>query len=125
MANFPIQWRRVGVLIGVGILVLVILDLNARLEGLNELNEEVFAVRAQATQAMQTQMAIQTQVAYANSDQAVEDYARAEGHMVQEGDIPVVPVGNTNITPTPQVTPAPSPTPMSNWEIWWMLFFGE
>lgn len=125
MANFPIQWRRVGLLIGVGILVLVILDLNGRIEGLNRLSEEAEAVRAQATQAMQTQMALLTQVAYANSNAAVEDYARAEGHMIQEGDIPVVPVGNTNVTPTPQVTPTPSPTPMSNWEIWWMLFFGE
>ena len=125
MANFPIQWRRVGLLIGVGILVLVIVDLNARLEGLNELNNEVSVVRVQATQAMQTQLALQTQVAYANSDQAVEDYARAESHMIQEGDIPVVPVGAANATPAPEVTPTPSPAPMTNWEIWWMLFFGK
>lgn len=125
MANFPIQWRRIGLLIGFGILVLVIVDLNARIEGLNRLNDEVTDVRAQATQAMQTQMALQTQVAYANSDQAVEEIARAEGHMIQEGDIPVVPVGAANATPMPEVTPTPSPTPMSNWEIWWMLFFGQ
>lgn len=125
MKNFPIQWRRVGLLIGIGILVLVIVDLNARIEGLNELNGEVEAVRAQATQAMQTQMALQTQVAYANSDAAVEDYARPEGHMIQEGDIPVAPVGDGKPTPVPPSTPTPSPTPMANWEIWWMLFFGE
>ena len=125
MANFPLQWRRIGMLIGIGILVLVIVDLNARLEGLNKLNEEVTDVHVQATQAMQTQMALQTQVAYANSDQAVEDIARAEGHMILEGDIPVVPVGVANATPMPEVTPTPSPMPMTNWEIWWMLFFGK
>ncbi|MBV6396064.1 MAG: hypothetical protein HFACDABA_01652 [Anaerolineales bacterium] len=125
MKSFSIQWRRVGILIGVGILVLVIVDLNARIEGLKRLNKEADTVRAQATQSMQTQMALQTQIAYANSDAAVEDYARPEGHMIQEGDIPVVPLGNANATATPQVTPPPASTPMSNWEIWWMLFFGE
>ena len=125
MVNFPIQWRRIGVLIGIGILVLVIVDLNARIEGLNKLNGEAASVRIQATQAMQTQMALQTQVAYANSDQAVEDYARAEGHMIQDGDIPVMPVGDGKATPVPASTPTASATPMSNWEIWWMLFFGE
>ncbi len=125
MANFPIQWRRIGILIGIGILVLVIVDLNARIEGLNKLNEEVADVRVQATQAMQTQMALQTQMAYATSDQAVEDIARAEGHMIQDGDIPVMPVGDGQATPVPQATPTSSPTPMANWEIWWMLFFGE
>lgn len=125
MANFPLQWRRVGILIGFGILVLVIVDLNARIEGLNELNEEAGSVRIQATQAMQTQMALQTQVAYANSDLAVEDYARAEGHLIQDGDVPVMPVGDGKATPVPASTPTPTPTPMSNWEIWWMLFFGE
>lgn len=119
------QWRRIGILIGIGILVLVIVDLNARIEGLNKLNEEAGDVRAQATQAMQTQLALQTQMAYANSDQAVEEIARAEGHMIQDGDIPVMPVGDGKPTPVPQVTPTPSPTPMTNWEIWWMLFFGE
>lgn len=125
MANFPIQWCRIGILIGIGILVLVIVDLNARIEGLNELNDEAASVRLQATQAMQTQMALQTQVAYANSDQAVGDYARAEGHMIQDGDIPVMPVGDGKPTPVPESTPTPAPTPMSNWQIWWMLFFGE
>lgn len=125
MANFPLQWRRFGILIGFGILVLVIVDLNARIEGLNELNDEASSVRIQATQAMQTQMALQTQVAYANSDQAVEDYARAEGHMIQDGDVPVMPVGDGKATPVPASTPIPSPASLSNWEIWWMLFFGK
>ncbi len=125
MNNFPINWRRVGFLIGVGLLVLVVIDLNARIEGLNNLNDEMEVVQAQATQAMQTQIALQTKVAYAQSDQAAEDYARSEGHMIQDGDIPVVPVGNQTSAPVPTPTPTPVPTLMPNWEIWWNLFFGE
>ena len=110
---------------GIAILVLVVIDFNARLEELNSLTAEAELVRAQATQAMQTQMALQTLVAYANSDQAAEDYARGEGHLVQDGDIPVVPVGDANGTPLSTATPIPTATPMQNWEVWWWLFFGQ
>jgi hypothetical protein len=124
MANFSINWRRVGLLVGVGFLVLVLLDLNARIEGLNSLNKEMGVVAAQATQAEQTHLALQTQMAYATSNEAVKEYAR-ENHMVQEGDIPVVPVGGANATPIPQTTPTSTPVPPENWQIWWDLFFGE
>jgi hypothetical protein len=124
MTNFPINWRRVGFLIVAGFLGLALLDLNARIEGLNRLNEEMSLVAAQATQAMQTHAALQTQVAFATSDEAAKQYAR-ENRMVQEGDIPVVPVGDANATPVPETTPTPTPVPPENWEIWWNLFFGE
>ncbi|MEW5940568.1 MAG: hypothetical protein AB1750_12940 [Chloroflexota bacterium] len=118
------NWRRVGFLIAVGFLALVVLDLNARIEGLNGLNEERAAVAAQATEAMQTHTALETQAAYATSVQAAEDYARANG-LIREGEIPVAPVGDANPTPTPLASPTPTPVPPSNWEIWWNLFFGE
>ncbi len=124
MTNLVINWRRVGFLIGVGFLVLVILDLNARIEGLNSLDSEMKVVAVQATQAMQTHAALETQVAYATSEQAVIDYAR-NVRMVQDGDIPVVPVGQANVTPTPESTPTPSPTPEANWQTWWNLFFED
>ena len=125
MKAFPINWRRVGLLIGVGLLVLVIIDLNTRIEGLNNLKDEMNVVSGQATQAMQTQVALQTQVAYAQSDQAVEDYARGEGHMVQDGDIPAVPFGSEAGAPTATPTPTVIPTPLPNMQIWWDLFFGQ
>jgi hypothetical protein len=124
MMNFAINWRRIGFLVGVGFLVLVIIDLNARIEGLNNLNAEMSIVAAQATQGMQTHASLETQVAYATSDKAAEDFARANRE-VKEGEIPVVPVGNANATPVPEVTATPSPAPLSNWQIWWNLFFGQ
>jgi len=122
--DFAINWRRVVFLVAVGFLALVILDLNARLEGLNGLKNERDIVAAQATQAVQTHEALQTQVAYSSSDQAAEDYARDNG-MIRDGEIPVVPVGDAHPTPTPYHSPTPTPAPMTNWEIWWNLFFGK
>ena len=74
---------------------------------------------------MQTQAALQTQVAYASSDQVVNEWARTEGHYVQSGDQSVVPVGAAGDSPAALESPTPLPTAMPNWEIWWDLFFGE
>lgn len=120
-----INWRRVATFIGIALLTLAVIEFNNRLEDLNRLTDEANDYRARATQSVQTQAALQTQVAFATSDAAVDQYAREENHMIQEGDIPGAPVGNSQnqIIPTP--TPAPTSTPMPNWQVWWNLFFGE
>ena len=125
MSNFPINLRRVFIAAGILILMFMVIDFNTRLENLNRLNNQREVVREQATQAIQTQMALQTEVAYATSDQAVEDWARSEGHYLQPGDQPVVPLGKPGSEPVISSTPTPIPTPMPNWLIWQELFFGE
>ncbi len=125
MDRWPINPRRVMIFVGILVLVLMVVDFNARLEELNLLRKHAESLGVQATQAVQTQVALETQVAYAASDQAVEDWARTEGHMVQPGDEPVVPVGQPGTAPIQQLTPTPAPTPMANWQVWWNLFFGD
>ena len=125
MPNIPINFRRVAVFLGIFILILVVIEFNSRLEELNRLNDQRGEVRAIATQAIQTQMALQTQVAYAGSTAAVDEWARTEGHYVLEGDQPVIPLVQPGSEPVIIATPVPLPTPMQNWEIWWSLFFDK
>jgi hypothetical protein len=125
MPNIPINFRRVATFTGIFILVMLVIEFNTRLEELNRLSDQRDEVRVQATQAMQTQVALQTQVAYAGSDAAVEEWARTEGHDIKEGDQPVIPVGQPGSEPVIVDTPPPVPTPMQNWEEWWNLFFGK
>lgn len=125
MQKFPVSIRRVAVFAGIFLLILFVIEFNSRLEELNRLNDQRDQVRLIATQAMQTQMAMQTQVAYAGSTAAVEEWARTDGHYVQEGDQPVVPIGLPGSQPVIQSTPVPIPTPMQNWEVWWSLFFSD
>jgi len=125
MFNLPISIRRVGVIIGMLALVFIVLEFNRRLEELTMLNEQNKFVQTQATQAIQTQAALQTQVAYANSNAAVEEWARTDGHYIQDGDLPVVPLGEPGAPPIEASAPAPTPTPMQTWEVWWQLFFGK
>ena len=125
MFQFPISFRRVAIFAGIFVLILFVIEFNSRLEELNRLNEQREQVQAIATQAMQTQLALQTQVAYAASADAVEEWARTEGHYIQEGDQPVIPLGVPGSDPVIVNTPEPIPTSMQNWEIWWTLFFNE
>jgi hypothetical protein len=125
MMNLPINVRRVVVAIGILVLVFIMLEFNRRLEELNMLNAQSELVQRQATQAVQTQLALQTQVAYAGSTAAVEEWARTDGHYIQDGDLPVVPLGQPGSPPLEASTPTPIPTQPANWEIWWDLFFGE
>jgi cell division protein FtsB len=125
MPKLPINFRRIAVFAGIFVLILIVFEFNTRLEELNRLSEQRKLVQQQATQAAQTQIALQTQVAYATSDQAVEEWARSEGHFVQEGDQPVVPLGQPGSLPVEVSTPIPTPTPMTNWQTWWNLFFGD
>jgi len=125
MPNLPINFRRVGTFLGIFILILVVIEFNTRLEELNRLNDQRDEVRALATQAMQTQVALHTQVAYAGSTAAVNEWARTEGHYVKEGEQPVIPVSQPGSEPVIVATPPPIPTPMQNWEVWWNLFFSK
>ncbi len=125
MPEFPFNMRRVAVFAGVIILTLIMVEFNSRLEELNRLNDQLDQVRVAATRSIQTQAALQTQLAYAGSTQAVEEWARTEGHYMQEGDQPVVPIGQPGSDPIVITTPTPVPTPMQNWQVWWGLFFSK
>jgi cell division protein FtsB len=125
MDRWPINPRRITIFVGILVLVLMVMDFNARLEDLKRLQKQAGVVSVEATQAVQTQMALQTQVAYASSDQVVQEWARTEGHYIQPGDQPIAPIGQPGTAPIQSVEPTPIPTPMSNWQVWWNLFFGD
>ena len=78
MTSIPINIRRFVVFLGIFILILTVIEFNARLEELNRLNEQRDEVRAVATQAEQTKLALNTQVAYAGSTATVDEWARTQ-----------------------------------------------
>ena len=125
MSSIPINLRRVAVMIGILALVFIVLEFNRRLEELNMLNRQNQLVQTQVTQAVQTQLALQTQVGYAGSNAAVDEWARTDGHYIKDGDLPVVPLGQPGSPAINANTPTPVPTQLAKWQVWWDLFFGE
>lgn len=123
MQNFPINFRRAAIFAGILALFLLVVEFNTRLEELNRLSVQRDEMRARATQVAQTQFALQTRVAYAQSTAAVEEWARTEGHYAKDGDYPVIPVEVPGSEPVIVATPTAAPVPLENWEIWWKLFF--
>jgi len=72
-----------------------------------------------------------TQV-YVAGDESVAAWAHAEGKLVREGEILVIPVpGEVTATPIPQERPPevkqlntePKPEEEAYWQLWWSLFF--
>jgi hypothetical protein len=117
------KWRNVLVIVGLLVAVVLLVDFNRRMEELDRLNTNLKTVRAEGTQVMQTQQALVTQVAYATSDAAVEEWAY-KNKWVRVGEHPVDLVPGSNTTPTPVPAPATQLQNPPKWRIWWELFFG-
>jgi len=125
MNRFAIDWRRIAVIVGVLFLIVIIVDFNTRLEELDSLDRQAEIVRAEATQVALTQVVLETKIAQADSDQIVEEHARSEERMIQEGDQPVIILGDDSPPPVINTEPTPIPTQPENWQLWWGLFFDE
>jgi len=117
------KWRNILIVLGLIVAVVLLVDFNRRMEELNRLTTKLEAVRAEGTTVMQTQAALVTQVAYATSDQAVEEWAY-ENKWVRVGEHPVELVPDGSVTPTPEPPPVTQTENLPNWRTWWELFFG-
>ena len=120
-----IKDKRFILLIVVVILVLLLLDFNQRMVLLTKMRGQEKQLATQYAELLATRAALETQIAFADSDQAVEKWAREDAGMVQPGDVPIVllPASDAAI-PTPTSSP-PIIDKIQNWEIWKELFFGE
>jgi cell division protein FtsB len=117
--------KRVLIVLGVLILVLLMMDFNNRMGDLSRLKAQRTTLTYQVAQLVQTEQILETQIAYATSDLAVQDYARNDGKMAQTGDVPIVPIAPQGSTPQPTPTPQDVPTVVANWQLWFALFFGQ
>jgi hypothetical protein len=115
------------ILWGVALIVVILLmmDFNTRLGEMLRLNDQRTQMGIQVTQLAATQEYLQNQIAYATSDIAVQQWAREEGHMVQKGDVPIIPIPAANVTPQPVAIPTATVQTVSNWQVWQALFFGQ
>jgi cell division protein FtsB len=117
--------KRIIVVALVIILVLLLVDFNQRMVLLSKLRGQEKELNQRYSQLESTQTALEIELAYANSDQAVEKWAREEGGMVQEGDIPIVLLPPSGPIPTQTPQPTAVVEKVEEWQIWQELFFGN
>lgn len=123
-----ILWESRKKIIGLSaviLLMLLMMNLNSRLNEYFRLASERDRVNTQVSDLRATKAALETQVAYATSDEAVEEWARSEAHMAQPGDQVIVPLTPASQATVPVTQATPAPLTVQNWEVWWALFFGE
>ena len=107
------------------VIILLMAEFNNRMTELNRLTIQRDRGSAQITSLVQTQVVLQTQITYATSVSAVEEWAYEEGRLVRPGDNPVVPLASGETSgpnPVPSV-PLESDDIVENWEVWYALFF--
>jgi cell division protein FtsB len=124
MKSLARGWKYGLVVIGLAVLLLMVMDFSGRVTELRRLTAKLDRIGATATSYVATIASLETQVAYATSEAAVHEYAREQGNMAQSEDVVIKPLAPPNSTPAPTPTVIVTPQVVSNWDLWWALFFG-
>ncbi|MEL7644901.1 MAG: septum formation initiator family protein [Anaerolineaceae bacterium] len=132
MKNFwekikQINWadRRVFLILGIVILVFLMMDFNNRMVRSLQLEKQEQQLNARIAALEQTKQRLEADIAYANSDRAVEEWAREEAKLINEGDVPIIIEPQSSAAVAPTLTPLPESAELSRLEIWKQLFWGE
>ncbi len=123
--KFPLDTKKILLIIGAVVLFFLVMDLNSRLNELSRLSAQRDKASTVVSVLESTLQVLDTQVAYATSEGAVEDWAYNEGHMVRPGEKLIIPLSPPGTTAVPVLVPTPTVVPVENWEIWMTLIFGQ
>ncbi len=119
------SWRYAIAIGGVVLLAYLVMAFNSRMADMRRLAVQKDRVSTELVGLEATRAALETQIAYANSEAAVQEWAYQEGNMIREGDVPVVPLPPPGSTPVPTPTPSVIRAQVSNWQMWMWLFVDE
>jgi cell division protein FtsB len=125
LPKIPFNPKKIGFALLAVLLFFLVLDLNTRLNELTRLSAQQEKASTVIAQLESTLSNLNTQVAYAYSEGAVEEWAYGEGHMVRPGENLVIPIAPAGATPEPVKIVEATPQPVENWQIWLALLRGK
>ncbi len=117
--------KKIGLIAVAVIMFLLVMDLNSRLNELSRLSSQRDQAATVVAGLEGTLTVLKTQVEYARSEGAVEEWAYSEGKMVRPGEQLVIPLSPPGTTPQPILIPTATVEPVQNWEIWMALILGK
>ncbi len=117
--------KRIIIVVLAIIAFFLLIDFNQRMGLLIRLRGQERVLIEKYSQLESTRSALETAIAFSESDEAVEKWAREEAGMIQPGDIPIV-----LLPPSTPATPEPLVQErfieeVHKWQIWQELFFGD
>lgn len=118
--------RQNRLLIAAAILIFILVfgELWRRISQAADLRSLEHKIGAQVTELANELERMGTLIAGAQSDQAVEDWARNHGKMALPGEVLVQPVAPTASAPTPSPSVPPESSP-PNWRVWLEWLWGS
>ena len=125
MERLKVLGKRIFIVAGLALLVFLLMDFNNRMASLTRLSAQNDIEVEKLSNLQVTKAYLETQVAYAGSDKAVEAWAREEGRYVQEGDVPIFLLTPVDFTPEPEPQPTATLPSYSYLEAWNEWFFSD
>ncbi len=117
--------RRIILIVVIVILVFLMMDFNNRMVRSLQLEKQEQQLNARIVALEQTKQRLEADIAYANSDRAVEEWAREEAKLINEGDVPIILQAQSSAAAALTPVPLTEIVELSRLEIWKQLFWGE
>jgi len=105
------------------VLIVLVMDFNNRMAELTRLSAQKIVETEKYNNLLSRQEQLDEQIAFAASDEAVEEWARQEARLIQKGDVPVIPLQDSAAEPEEEYLAGNEEEALSNWETWikWLL----
>ena len=125
MLKIKAYWKKWIFVFLLVILFFMVMGLNSSISEYFQLTDQRNEMTERISNLEATQYALETQIAYADSDKAVEEWARTYERYVKSGDQVIIPLSPEDVTPEINYLETSTPSDEENWEIWWEMFFGD
>ena len=125
MKNISPGWKYFLIIAAIGVLTFLVVGFNSRMTELRRLSAQKERVAAEYDELKHTELNLDAAIAYATSDEAVEEWAYEDAHKKQAGDNLIVLLPSEVSTPEPVLMLEDVQSDVKNWQVWVALFFDE
>ena len=121
--RFSQSWRLILAVGGLALLTWLVVGFNSRMAEMRRLSVEAEHVTAEYQALQATEDALDEQIAFASSDDAVEKWAYEQAHWVRDGDHLIGVISSEPEQTTQVAVIEEEQTLLENWQVWLALFF--
>ncbi len=118
--------KRVVTVAGLVLLLLLLFSFSNRIAEFTRLTAQEDIESGRIFELQQTEAYLDEQIAFTTSEAAVEEWAREEARMAQDGDFPVIPLNPDGVGASSADKQTSTGSPESNFQAWleWFFFKG-